>query len=82
MLQDVADFSLARRLGTNCRIAENAIVERLLSFACLFARIVLAQGEAMIQVQMEMLKRSVLDAQGAQCRAVNLSCQVLQQQPS
>lgn len=82
MLENVLDFAFARRLGTNCRVAENAIVERLLSFAGLFTRIVLAQGDAMIQIQMEMLKRTVLNTQRAQCRTVNLSRQVLEQQPS
>jgi hypothetical protein len=65
MLEDVLDFTFAWRLGTNCGVAEDAIVECLLSFACLFARIVFAQSDAMVQVQMEMLKRSMLDAQGA-----------------
>lgn len=82
MLENVLDFAFARRLGANCRVAENAIVERLLSFAGLFTRIVLAQGDAMIQIQMEMLKRAVLNTQRAQCRTVNLSRQVLEQQPS
>lgn len=82
MLENVLDFAFARRLGADRRVAEDAIVERLLGFAGLFARIVLAQGDAVIQIQMEMLKRSVLDAQGAQGRTVDLRCQVLQQQPS
>jgi hypothetical protein len=81
MSQDALNFIFARRLSTDCCVAENAIVERLLSFAGLFARIILAQGDAMIQIQMEMLKRSVLDAQCAQSRAVNLSGEVLEQKP-
>jgi hypothetical protein len=63
MLQDVLDFTFAWRFGTDCGVAEDAIVERLLSFASLFARTVFAQSDAMVQVQMEMLQRSMLDAQ-------------------
>lgn len=81
MLEDVLNLTFARRLSADRRVAEDAIVERLLSLAGLFAGTVLAEGEAVVQVQMEMLKRSMLDAQCAQCRAVDLSCEVLQQQP-
>lgn len=78
MLENVLDFAFARRLGADRRVAEHAIVERLLSLAGLFTRIVLAQGDAVVQVQMEMLKRSVLNTQSAQGGAVDLGGQVLQ----
>jgi len=63
MLQDILDFAFTRRLSTNRRVAEDAIVECLLSFAGLFAWVILAQGDAVIQIQMEMLKRSMLNTQ-------------------
>jgi hypothetical protein len=66
MLENVLDFAFARRLSADCRVAEDAVVERLLSLAALFTRVVLAQGNAVIQVQVEMLERSVLNAESTQ----------------
>lgn len=82
MLENVLNFAFARRLGADCRVAEYAVVQRLLSLAGLLTRVVLAQGDAVIQGQVEMLQWPVLNAESAQCRAINLSCEVLQQQPS
>jgi len=82
MRQNVLDFTFAWRFSADCRVAQDTIVECLLGLASLFARVVLAQCNAVIQVQMEMLQRSMLNAQRAQCRSINLSRQILQEQPS
>lgn len=77
MLQNVLHLALARRLSADGGVAEHAIVERLLSLAGLFSRVILAEGDAVVQVQVEMLKRAVLHAESAQSRAVDLGCEVL-----
>lgn len=81
MLKNVLNFAFAWRFSTDCGVAQYAVVERLLCFAGFFTRVVLAQRNAMVQVQVEMLKRTMLNAESAQSRAVNLSCEVFQQQP-
>lgn len=77
MLQNVLHLALARRLCADGGVTEHAVVERLLGLACLFSRVVLAEGDSVIQVQVEMLKRAVLHTESAQGRAVDLGCEVL-----
>lgn len=77
MLQNVLHLALARRLSADGGVAKHAVVERLLGLAGLFARIVLAEGDSVVQVQVEMLKRAMLHAESAQGRAVDLGCEVL-----
>lgn len=72
MLQNRLDLTLGRRLGADRRIAQHTIVKRHLRLGRLLARIVLAQGNAVIQIQMEMLERSVLHAQRTQRGTINL----------
>lgn len=72
MLQNRLDLTLGRRLGADRRIAQHTIVKRHLRLGRLLARIVLAQGNAVIQIQMEMLERSVLHAQRTQSGTINL----------
>lgn len=72
MLQNGLHLHVAGRLGADRRLAEGAIVQRHLRLGRLLAADVLAQGDARIRVQVEVLQRTVLHAQRAQRGAVDL----------
>jgi len=67
--------------GQDRGVAEHTVVQSVLGLLGFLPVAVLDQGDPMSEIEVEVVKWSVLHTESTQGRAVNLSCQVFEKEP-
>lgn len=73
MWQDVLYFTFVGYFGYDRRVAQLTVVQCQLCLLCFLACAILAQRDALVQVEMEVYHRTVLQAQRTQSGSLNLN---------
>lgn len=81
LCKETTDLLFTGKLSENSSVPQYTHVQRLLCLHYLFLRTVADQRVSVREVQVECYQGAVLHAQGAQGRAVNLRCEVFQNEP-
>jgi len=78
---DALHLLLLRSSGQDRGVAEHTVVQSVLGLLGFLPVAVLDQGDPMSEIEVEVVKRTVLHAESTQSGPVNLSCQVLEKEP-